>query len=99
MPNNRYPWRLELRRVPLDRLESHRDYLAHRLDHITGDDYTALATEYRATTVEIRRRYRTTEIERAQRTERYRPDHYQPPEHRPRRGCKRRRRFNRNLPH
>lgn len=99
MPNNRYPWRLELRRAPLDRLESHRDYLAHRLDHITGDDYTALATKYRATAAEIHRRYRTTEIERAQRAERFHPDDYQPTEHRPRRGRKRRRRFNRNLPH
>lgn len=99
MPSNRFLWRLELRRVPLDRLESHRDYLARRLDYITGDDYTALATEYRATAAEIRRRYRTTEIERAQRAEQFYPDHYQPPEHRPRRGRKRRRRFNRNLPH
>lgn len=99
MSSNRFPWRLELRRVPLDRLESHRDYLARRLDYITGDDYTALVTEYRATAAEIRRRYRTAEIERAQRAERFHPDHYQPPEHRPRRGRKRRRRFNRNLPH
>ncbi|MGC2976532.1 hypothetical protein ACPUD8_12580 [Brevibacterium sp. FAM 25378] len=99
MSSNHVPWRLELRRVPLDRLESHRDYLARRLDYITGDDYTALATEYRATATEVRRRYRTTEIERAQRAERFHPDHYQPPEHRSRRGRKRRRRFNRNLPH
>lgn len=48
-------------------------------------------------TYEIARRSRTAEIERAQRAERFHPDHYQPSEHpMRRRRRKRRRRTDRN---
>lgn len=99
MTTNRYPWARELRRIPLDRLESHNDYLARRLDQATGDEHAALAAEHRAITYELARRSRTAEIERAQRAERFHPDHYPPCEQPIRRSRrKRRRRFNRNLP-
>lgn len=100
----RYEFSRALRTVPLDRLESRRDYLAHRLEqrpHDDGDDLHDLKAEHQAITDELRRRSRPSEIARAIRDERFHPDHYQPSEHRRgrRRGRKRRRRFDRNLPH
>lgn len=90
-----------LRTVPLDRLESRCDYLAHRLDQPPRDDLHDLKTEHQAITDELRRRSRPSEIARTIRNEQFHPDHYQPSEHRRgrRRGRKRRRRFDRNLPH
>lgn len=93
-----------LRTVPLDRLESRRDYLAHRLEqrphNDRPDDLRELEAEHQAITDELRRRSHPREIARSIRNERFHPDHYQPTEHRRgKRRRKRRRRFDRDLPH
>lgn len=97
MTTSPYPWSRELRRIPLDQLESRNDYLTRTLDGTPGDPDPELIAEHRAMTYEIARRSRTAEIERAQRSERFHPDHYQPSEHpMRRRRRKRRRRTDRN---